>query len=1241
MRGSAAAVGKAFRTRLLAVRLADGTAGRFATSAPAVPAAIASSVTAVIGLDNLGRPESFAATAHLAGDAAAGTGGATRSARAPARSAASAAAAAAAGPHVCQRAAQFAPIFSAYTPDQIARAYGFDGLYASGNLGAGQTVAIFELEPFSLSDVAAFDECFFGRSHTSAITVLPIDGGQLPGPGSGEAALDVEEVSALAPAAHLDVYVAPQTFTSWIDEIAAIVSQDRASVVSTSWGVCEAQLTADSPGFQQIENVLFQQAALEGQSWFAASGDSGSEGCSRNDPADNSLSVSDPASQPYVTGVGGTTLLAPTDPPTEVVWNDGGIAGEGSDGGSGGGLSSLWQMPSWQSALHVPGVKNGYSSGTPCGAAAGVECREIPDVSANADELHGDLVYYQGQWTSIGGTSAAAPKWAAVAALADATCASEHVTRIGFANPALYQIASSPATYAEAFNDVKVGDNDVVAQHHGAYPATKGYDLATGLGTPRVTSPSGGKGLAALLCADGAALATRPVLAAVSPDFGRYQGGTTVAIHGTDLSGVTAVNFGSSVVPVTPADVNGAGTKITVVTPASPLNPNVPGAPVGGVVVTVSGLGGSSEPSPLAEFHFVAESSSNPLPSVSYVGPSAGPSKGGETVTIIGSGFEEGLSGGSKATVKFGGVIVPASAVTVRSDAELAVVVPAQSGATDCVTAPAVPTSNICQVEVTVSNGNGASTTLPILPAPTGSTEEAQPPDTELVAAATEFDYAPLPTTTSISPKQLPQEINPFASSVPTVTIDGSGFNFLTLVGVTFGPPTASYATPGFGLAEIEPHQLQVFYFGLVRPARAPTMPVTVQTAGGSSNAQTVVFATGPILLSIDVHQGPTTGGTRVSATGIGFSSGDNVEFAANGPFGVTGLSGTQDVQVRNGQNLTFVTPAAPSGHGVFEVCNAAGCSPLTGASVSFTYYEPVRPVVEHISPTSGPAGGGGFVAISGTGLGTVESVSFGAARSPLVTNPQTAVGTSDTEVVAAIPPGNVGASVRIKVTTEVGTASGPRFRYKRSVPAAPGRVEARAAGGSIAVSWKASASDGGSPLTGYVVSAIPKVGLGLTVDVAPSTHHVLLAPLAPGFVYRVAVSAENALGRSTKAARPVVPTLGDNGYVVAGSGGAVAGFGSLAGAPSGLAGGRCRRRSSAWQPPRTLRATGLREQTAASTRSAPPSSSVRWPATICEHPSSASSRRPTEAGTGSWARRAASPGSGPPVSSGRFRPGS
>ena len=244
----------------------------------------------------------------------------------------------------------------------------------------GETVDIFELEPFAMSDVAAFDKCYFGVSHTGLIKRVPVDGGTGTGPGSGEAALDVEEKAALAPVAKLDVYEAPQSFASWLDEEAAIAGNDNASVVSTSWGTCEDEFDQLSPGFQQVENVLFQQAAVEGQSWFAASGDSGSEGCSRNNPADTDLTVSDPATQPYVTGVGGTSLLAPTSPPTEVVWNDGGTAGS-TGGGGGGGISKLWQMPSWQSGLAVPGVRSRYSSNLPCSAVGGVYCREVPDVS--------------------------------------------------------------------------------------------------------------------------------------------------------------------------------------------------------------------------------------------------------------------------------------------------------------------------------------------------------------------------------------------------------------------------------------------------------------------------------------------------------------------------------------------------------------------------------------------------------------------------------------------------------------------------------------------------------------------------------------------------------------------------------------------------------------------------------------------------------------------------------------------
>ncbi|MGD0593185.1 MAG: IPT/TIG domain-containing protein [Acidimicrobiales bacterium] len=843
---AASTLARAFRTRLLEVRLPDHTIGQFATSAPAVPAAIASSVATIVGLDDLVRPQPLGLQAPAAESPSRhGASVLTVSRRREhenllARSAPSVPSPA--GPAPCAAATAIANQDSAYTPDQIADAYGLNGLYRSGALGAGQTIDLFESDSFDMSDIATFDRCFFGRSHTSQISVIPIDGGEAPGPGGGEAALDIEEISALAPAAHIDVYEAPVPavgLAPWLDEIAAIVAKDRASVVSMSYGFCEAFGAAYAPGLEQAENVLFQQAALEGQSWFVASGDTGSEACSQDDEG-SELSVSDPASQPYVTAVGGTSMLSPTDPPTEVTWNDEGASGFFA--ASGGGISSLWQMPEWQSGLPVPGVANSYSSGAPCGAPPGVACREVPDVSASADPLHGDTVYVAGQWSVFGGTSASAPKWAAVAALTDEVCASEHKAPVGFVDPALYQIASNPLTYAEAFNDITAGNNDALGVNGGAYPATGGYDMATGLGTPRVTSPTGGRGLADLLCADGESLSPRPVLTDVSPDYGPYQGGTPVTITGTDLSGVSAVNFGSSVVPVAAADVNAAGTEIKVTTPPSPVNPNVPGAPIGGVIVAVGGPSGSSEPSPLAEFHFVDESpSSTPLPSVSFVSPSSGRATGGEPVTLIGSGFDEGLPAGTKPTVEFGGVEVRAAMVTVVSDSEVVIVVPPETRSTECATAPAVPIDNICQVEVTVSNANGKSATTPILPAPTGSTQVAQPPGTEIVAAPTEFDYAPEPSTTSISPDVLPEEVNP--SDPPIVTIDGSGFNFLTFRWITFGPIESSYSARDTVLYFIEPDEVQVAYYGLSALAPITSMPVTVQTSGGSSNAQVVTIS--------------------------------------------------------------------------------------------------------------------------------------------------------------------------------------------------------------------------------------------------------------------------------------------------------------------------------------------------------------------------------------------------------------
>ena len=176
------------------------------------------------------------------------------------------------------------------------------------------------------------------------------------------------------------------------------------------------------------------------------------------------LAVSDPASQPYVTAVGGTSFghgnptLGP--PPTEQVWND---ALYYSDGAGGGGISKTFTMPSYQQSL---GVVSG-SSGTPCGATGGA-CRETPDVSADADPSSGYVVYDSVNglnWSALGGTSAAAPLWAAVVAVV--ASADSNTSGYGALNPALYLLAEqSPGTY---LNDVTVGNNDYNATDGGQY----------------------------------------------------------------------------------------------------------------------------------------------------------------------------------------------------------------------------------------------------------------------------------------------------------------------------------------------------------------------------------------------------------------------------------------------------------------------------------------------------------------------------------------------------------------------------------------------------------------------------------------------------------------------------------------------------------------------------------------------------------------------------------------------------
>jgi len=366
------------------------------------------------------------------------------------RTASLARAAGTAGPQPCAVARTAAASTRARTADAIASAYGLSGYYAAGDDGRNVTIALFELEPFSASDVAAYQACY--GTHATVATVS-IDGGAGSGPGDGEAAMDTEDLAGLAPDASIDVYEAPPTGSGAYDAYSRIVSDDAAQVISTSWGMCEA-LAGSVP--VSVENTLFEEAAVQGQSVLAASGDDGSDDCGNGRAA-----VDDPASQPWVTAVGATSFQAPGN----VVWND-------SLGATGGGVSSLWPRPAYQSQAAQP------ESRVTCGSS-GAACREVPDISVDGDPATGYLAYYRGSWSAVGGTSVSAPTVAALAALADASPACGGHP-IGFLNPGLYGAAAH--AYAANFHDVTSGNNsfDLVA----GFAAGPGYDMASGLGTP-------------------------------------------------------------------------------------------------------------------------------------------------------------------------------------------------------------------------------------------------------------------------------------------------------------------------------------------------------------------------------------------------------------------------------------------------------------------------------------------------------------------------------------------------------------------------------------------------------------------------------------------------------------------------------------------------------------------------------------------------------------------------------------
>jgi subtilase family serine protease len=367
---------------------------------------------------------------------------------------------------------------SGFGPKDLSGAYDATPLQSAGILGDNQTIALFELDGYQLSDVSQYFQAY-GQA-TPAISNVMVDNfNGAPGQGAIEVELDMEVAGAMAPHANQIIYEGPNTTQGLNDTYNQIVHDNKAHIVSISWGLCEAN--SGTAELQTLDNI-FKQGASQGISFFAASGDSGAYDC-----GDGNLAVDSPADDPYITGVGGTNLQLNSGAyGSESVWSNPNDTQRSPKGaGGGGGISNTFTLPSWQTGS---GVLNPNSSGVPCNAPGGQYCREVPDVSGDADPATGYAMYCTVAnsgcpatgWITVGGTSASAPLWAGSMALINQYLQSQGKAVVGYANPALYGLFNAQQQLP-AFHDVTSGNNLF-------YSATTGYDLASGIGTPDVNN---------------------------------------------------------------------------------------------------------------------------------------------------------------------------------------------------------------------------------------------------------------------------------------------------------------------------------------------------------------------------------------------------------------------------------------------------------------------------------------------------------------------------------------------------------------------------------------------------------------------------------------------------------------------------------------------------------------------------------------------------------------------------------
>ncbi len=399
--------------------------GYTVTNTPSLPAALAGRVDGVIGLTSQAKLGLLIRQPHVHADVGTGVNG------------------------------------SGYAPADLKTAYDIPAQKGSGT----EVIAIFEQDGYKQSDLTTFETAY--KLPNVANAPVSINGSTTGVTGNGaeiEADLDIEMVIGLNPAVKdILVYIdSKDSFqTALLDGINKVAQDKMATVFSISYGQDESM--QGTPAIKAEGKALIQ-LQTQGITVFASSGDQGASG-----RTGSGLHAPDPGSQPLLTSVGGTDLKTKTGEvyAGEVVWNT-----EAQQGAAtGGGVSSVWAIPTWQ-------VVNGVSVAKANGGSSTM--RNVPDIAAVADDINSPVSIYGsdfGGWLGIGGTSVSAPVWASWATIFNGDRIVHGKARLGFLNPLLYSLGEKETH----FHDVKIGNNK--APGGPGYTAGKGYDNCTGWGS--------------------------------------------------------------------------------------------------------------------------------------------------------------------------------------------------------------------------------------------------------------------------------------------------------------------------------------------------------------------------------------------------------------------------------------------------------------------------------------------------------------------------------------------------------------------------------------------------------------------------------------------------------------------------------------------------------------------------------------------------------------------------------------